>query len=114
MELARNGWISVYDSERPENGEEVLTLSYDGEFPAPADMFEDPRHRSYRILRYFHEGTHDPFASLFYEIVFRKEGFYEKHDDPLIHSAIWRYRGTIADFKRGIVCWKHLDYPMSD
>ena len=113
--MARNGWISVYESERPESGEEVLTLSYDGSFPAPEDMFAEPEHRIYHILRYFNEGDHDPLANLFFEIVFKKEGFYEKHDDPFLHTSIWRRRGTIADnFEHGIVCWKHLDYPEPD
>ena len=113
--MAQNGWISVYDSERPKSGEQVLTLSYDGDSPAPKDMFANPKHRRYRILTYFNAGDVDHFADFFYEVVFRKEGFYLKEDISLPQLTKWRRRATIAEkSKNGIVCWKHLDYPTPD
>ena len=113
--MARNGWISVYESERPKSGEKVLTLSYDGVFPAPEDMFADPKSRKYRILTYFNAGDVDHLAEVFYEVVFRKEGFYVKDEDSLPQFSKWHRRATIAErVKGGIVCWKHLDYPTPD
>ena len=44
-----NGWISVLDSEKPESGEEVLTLEYCGHFPLPDEPFADPDDRAYCI-----------------------------------------------------------------
>ena len=51
-----NGWISVHDEEKPESGEEVLALWYSGGFPAPEDLFADPRDRAYGICVYYYPG----------------------------------------------------------
>ena len=52
-----NGWISVHDEEKPESGEEVLALWYSGGFPAPEDLFADPRDRAYGICVYYYPRT---------------------------------------------------------
>ena len=113
--MARNGWISVYDDERPKSGEQVLTISYGGEKPVPKDVFANPEHRHYRVLTYFNAGDVDPLANLFFTVVFKKDGFYLKEEDLLSRSTLWRRRATIAEnAKHGVAFWKHLDYPTTD
>lgn len=123
--MPANGWISVYDSRRPESGEEVLTLSYTGDFPAPEDMFSSPDNRSYCVCTFFYVGDQDwnevpgdpsKGTSLFLEdIVFDEEGFYCMDLIGPNNTSQWRRLSEIREGnKLGIVCWKHLDYPTAN
>ncbi len=122
--MANNGWYSVYEVERPESGEEVLTLSYAGDFPAPVNMFDRPEDRVYCVCTYFYPGDSDwnevvgdplrGIPSTEEEVVFDEEGFYMRDGIGLRNACIWRRIGVISDGKRasrGIICWKRLDYP---
>ncbi len=120
--MANNGWYSVYESEKPESGEEILTLSYTGEFPAPVDMFDAPQNRAYEICTYFYPGDQawnevpcDLLAGIPMtdeEIVFNEEGFYFLDAIGPRNASIWRRIKTIREgLPRGIVCWKRMDYP---
>ena len=121
--MINNGWISVFDSERPTSKEEVLTLCYTGTFPAPADMFEDPDDRSYGVCTYFYAGDStyddtlidDPSSWIKRDMVERiieEEGFYDSCSEGPDQLCRWRKLATIDEGNPlGIVCWKHLDYP---
>jgi hypothetical protein len=116
-------WISVFDSERPASKEEVLTLSYVGDFPAPEDLFADPDDRSYGVCTYFYKGDQDyaeesitdPASWIkrdLVEMTIEKEGFYCLDSQVDNQSLNWRWLATLKDGNnQGIVCWKHLDYP---
>lgn len=119
-----NGWISVFDPQKPASGEEVLTLSYAGDFPAPEDMFADPGDRAYCLCTYFYPGDRDenevpPVPGspdlIFRPVTFEEAGFYELSlgagPKPTFR---WRRVKTIEEEKMGIVCWKPLDYPTPD
>ena len=123
--MSSNGWISVYDSEKPESGEEVLTLAYAGDFPAPADMFAHPEDRVYCVCTYFYPGDQDlnevvtvtrkgEFARSV-DVIFDEEGFYLLDTVGPHNASVWR---RIKDIKegvtRGIICWKAMDYPTMD
>lgn len=114
-----NGWISVHDEEKPESGEEVLTLWYSGGFPAPEDLFADPRDRAYGICVYYYPGDtaeqesdrwspENPWREEY--IVIEREGFYSLESNKN-GAQKYRYLVTIAESPIGIVCWKHLDWP---
>ena len=115
-----NGWISVTEDIKPESGEEVLVLSYAGDFPAPEDLFADPLDRAYTLCTYFYPGDQaDQEAAphvgatlddCMETVTFDTEGFYVYESGP---SGIleWRYIKTINESKVGIVCWKPLDWP---
>ena len=115
-----NGWISVYENEKPNRGEVVLVLSYAGEFPAPEDLFHDPMDRAYAICSYYCSGDEElneapahvgatPEDCLV-PVTFDKEGFYVYEPSPA-GTLAWRYIKTIKENPGGIVCWKRLDWP---
>ena len=117
-----NGWISIYDNERPARKEQVLALSYWESFPAPADMFADPDDRSYNVCTYFYPGDQDyseveiEGSSRFglEEVTCDEEGFYQLVPLGYKGPLKWFRIKTIAEYSGGIVCWKHLDYPCLD
>ncbi len=123
--MVNNGWISVFDSIKPESGEEVLTLSYTGDFPAPADMFAQPEDRAYCICSYFYPGDQDVnevpgdpnkgIPTKFTPIVFNEAGFYLLDFEGPRQASVWRRIHSLCDGSaRGIICWKPLDYPTAD
>jgi hypothetical protein len=123
--MPNNGWISVYDSQKPESCEEVLTLSYTGDFPAPEDMFALPEDRAYCVCTYFYPGDEDVnevpgdprkgIPTEFTPIVFDREGFYLLDCIGPRQAAVWHRLDDLCDgSSRGIICWKHLDYPTVD
>lgn len=115
-----NGWISVLGNIKPESGEEVLTLSYAGDFPPPEDMFSDPELRVYEICTYFYPGdlaeqeAHPRIGQTLEEcmvpVIIEEEGFYvyELGADRLMS---WRRLSTVKEHNVGIICWKPLDWP---
>lgn len=115
-----NGWISVLDSEKPESGEEVLTLEYCGHFPLPDEPFADPDDRAYAICTYFYPGDQadqeaPPHVGATLDdcmetVTFDAEGFYV-YEIGASGIQEWRYIKTINESKVGIVCWKPLDWP---
>ena len=120
--MANNGWYSVYESEKPESCEEVLTLSYTGGFPAPEDMFDVPENRAYTICTYFYPGDQDvneipgdPESGTptdHEDVVFEEEGFYLLDVIGPRNASVWRRIKTIGEgLPRGIVCWKRMDDP---
>ncbi|MBQ1844182.1 MAG: hypothetical protein II133_06240, partial [Lachnospiraceae bacterium] len=62
------------DGERPESREEVLTLTYVGDFPAPEDMFELPEDRAYDVCTYYYPGEIVHYTGDFHENVFEGVG----------------------------------------
>ncbi len=126
--MANNGWYSVYESERPESGEEVLMLSYAGDFPAPLNMFDRPEDRVYCVCTYFYPGdlawnevVGDPLLLLSPsegEVIIEQEGFYMQDGIGPRNACIWRRIGEISDgdalASRGIICWKRLDFPTTE
>ena len=116
-----NGWISVMEGIKPESGEEVLVLSYAGDFPAPEDLFADPDDRAYSLCTYFYPGDHDwnevpgdPSTltpSALKKVTFDEEGFYFQEPLGPRSALTWRRVKTIEDSRLGIVCWKSLDWP---
>ena len=123
--MENNGWISVCESARPESGEEVLTLAYVGDFPAPADMFALPEDRVYCVCTYFYPGDQDVnevpgdprkgVPTTFEEVVFDREGFYVQEASGPRGAMVWRRLAELADnCPRGLICWKRLDYPSID
>ena len=119
-----NGWISVFDPEKPASGEEVLTLSYAGPLPAPEDMFADPDWRAYGVCTYFYPGDQADnelppqerdLYNMFETVTFDTQGFYLM-DSVESHGNLfkWRRIKTIEESNLGIVCWKHLDWPTPD
>ncbi len=122
--MPNNGWYSVFEGERPESGEEILTLSYSGDFPAPVNMFDRAEDRVFCVCTYFYPGdadwnevAGDPFLHIpttEEEVVFDEEGFYMQDGVGPRNSSIWRRIYDLRDGAkgaRGIICWKHLDYP---
>jgi len=115
-----NGWISVMESTKPESGEEVLVLSYAGDFPAPEDLFADPLDRAYTLCTYFYPGDQSeqeapPRVGMTLDeclvpVNFDREGFYVYESGPK-GILEWRYLNTITEDRMGIVCWKPLDWP---
>lgn len=123
--MVNNGWHSVYDDERPESGEEVLTLSYVGEWPAPLNMFENPDDRAYCVCTYFYPGDQDwnevpgdplkRIPTTTADVIFQEEGFYVKETTGPRQASKWRRIKDIKEgLSRGIVCWKELDYPSAE
>lgn len=116
-----NGWISVLDSEKPESGEEVLTLEYCGHLPLPDEPFADPDDRAYCICTwyepgdtYFNENPDSPASMLIGEggVTVEEAGFYICEPDGPRQAMTWRKLKTSADgITDGIACWKPLDYP---
>lgn len=116
--MARNGWISFDRSEKPESGEQVLTLSYAGDFPAPPDPFSDPDNRVFSVCKYFYPGDRDIEEAPGGEIrdaVFDEEGFYTYESD-LSAGGLMRWRRLVdgSASGRGILFWKRLDWPDDD
>ena len=123
--MANNGWYSVYEEIKPESGEEFLTLSYVGVFPAPLNMFDDPIDRVYDICTYFYPGDQnwnevagDPMRGVpttLEPVEFDEEGFYIQDGVGPRNASIWRRLKEIREgMPRGIVCWKQLDYPCAE
>lgn len=115
-----NGWYSVTEDIKPESGEQVLVLSYAGDFPAPEDLFADPMDRAYTICTYFCPGDQAdqearPHVGATLDdcmetVTFEREGFYVYEVGPS-GTLAWRYVTTINESNVGIVCWKPLDWP---
>ena len=116
-----NGWHSVLDPERPESGEEILTLSYVGCSPVPDDLFADPDDRDYGICTYYYPGD-----MVLNEVVtvssgrtlsstewakIEKEGFYVNDSSGPNGAMVWRRLKVVPELRAGIAFWKRLDYP---
>lgn len=110
-----NGWISFESAEKPGNREDVLTLSYGGAFPAPDDPFSNPENRVYSVCRYFYPGDQDIEEAddgYVVDVTFDEEGFY-CYDCDLEAGGLMRWRRMVdaSMLRRGILFWKHLDWP---
>ncbi len=98
--MTNNGRHSVNDDDRPESGEEILTLSYVGAFPAPEDLFCSPRDLAYCVCTYFYPGVQDsdevpgdPLTgrpTTFTPVVFEEEGFYYRDSCGPRNAMVWR------------------------
>ncbi len=121
--MKNNGWISVFEDDRPESGEDVLTLAYAGDFPAPEDLFELPEDRVYCVCTYYYPGDQafnevpgDPekhIPTTDDEVIFDREGFYVQSPVGPHNASIWRRLDEISDGNaRGLICWKRLDFPV--
>ena len=117
-----NGWISIYEDEKPGSGEQVLTLSYMGAYPPSQDPFGDPGNRFYAVLSYFYPGDTDIEEVLgdkergipgdIKDVTFDEEGFYTYEADIAAGGAcIWRRIADATMVSQGVVFWKHLDWP---
>ncbi len=119
-----NGWISVFDSEKPASGEEVLALEYSGYLPLNDEPFADPYDRAYCLCTwyepgdtYFNEIPESPFSRFLGEggVTVEEAGFYVCEPDGPRSAMTWRRLKLSADgVTDGIACWKHLDYPTID
>lgn len=110
-----NGWISFESAEKPGSREDVLTLSYAGDFPAPDDLFSDHDNRVYSVCRYFYPGDQDIEEAEdggVVDVTFDEEGFYA-YDCDLEAGGLMRWRRMVdaSTLRRGILFWKHLDWP---
>lgn len=120
--MALNGWISVLDKEKPNGGEQVLSLSYTGAMPPPPDPFSYPENRFYNTPHYFYPGDTDFNEVLGDEdagipggvckTIFETEGFYVYEPDLRDGGACrWRRLATARELQSGILFWKRLDWP---
>lgn len=119
-----NGWHSVLDPERPDSGEEVLTLSYIGDIPAPKDLFENPIDRDYGICTYFYPGdrvlnevvtvSSGGLQSSTEWVTIEEEGFYVNDSCGPNGAMNWRRLKVVPELRMGIAFWKRLDWPTID
>ena len=120
--MPNNGWYSVYEDERPESGEEILTLAYCGDFPAPENMFDAQDSRAYCVCTYFYPGDQDwneipgdPIMRIptdYEEVTFDEEGFYVCDAVGPRNAGVWRRLKEVREgLSRGILFWKRLDNP---
>lgn len=117
--MSMNGWISVFEDEKPESGEQVLCLSYIGYDIHVKDPFADPDDRIYQVCTYFYSGDTSveedkeaPNPLHIRKCVFQEEGFYV-YEVSLSAGGACRWR-RLTDYREedtSIMFWKRLDWP---